>query len=238
MSLLGATILTAIATLALAVGAIVTAVLAYFAWRKQSREVTAIEQQLDLQRQEFDTKRTEARRAQASRVFFWTDSRTDDEDYPRGLAPGMKLGPSRVVITAHIRNASDLPVFSVRIAAYQEGKQAPLWGILSTLRSSCLANRPTAPAPKRFPTSTRGSITYLAAGSWLPASATLQARGGLLALRARWLRTNLPVHSGMNDRTVAHSPERSSASTSAASFSGKLTSQTLVDQPGVFTLYV
>jgi hypothetical protein len=46
MSLLGATILTAIATAVLAVGAIVTAILAYAAFRKQSREVRAIERQV------------------------------------------------------------------------------------------------------------------------------------------------------------------------------------------------
>jgi hypothetical protein len=40
MSLLGATILTAIATVVLAVGAIVTAILAYAAFQKQSKEVT------------------------------------------------------------------------------------------------------------------------------------------------------------------------------------------------------
>lgn len=39
MSLLGATILTAIATVVFAVGAIVAAVLAFMAWRMQSREV-------------------------------------------------------------------------------------------------------------------------------------------------------------------------------------------------------
>lgn len=46
MSLLGATILAAIATAVLAVGAIVTAILAYLAFRKQSREVQAIERQV------------------------------------------------------------------------------------------------------------------------------------------------------------------------------------------------
>ena len=46
MSLLGATILAGIATAVLAVGAIVTALLAYFAFRKQAREVAAIERQV------------------------------------------------------------------------------------------------------------------------------------------------------------------------------------------------
>jgi hypothetical protein len=46
MSMLGATILTAIAITVLAVGAIVTAVLAYLAFRKQSHEVMAIDRQV------------------------------------------------------------------------------------------------------------------------------------------------------------------------------------------------
>jgi len=46
MSLLGATILTAVATAILAIGAIVTAVLAYPAFRRQSQEVHAIERQV------------------------------------------------------------------------------------------------------------------------------------------------------------------------------------------------
>jgi hypothetical protein len=46
MSLLGATILAAIATVVLAVGAIVTGVFAWLAFRKQSQEVAAIERQV------------------------------------------------------------------------------------------------------------------------------------------------------------------------------------------------
>ena len=48
MSMLAATILTAIATTVLAVGAIVTAVLAYMAFRKQTSEVRAIGQQVSV----------------------------------------------------------------------------------------------------------------------------------------------------------------------------------------------
>ena len=46
MSLFGVTMLTAVATVVLAVGAIVTGILAYLAFRKQSREVSAIEGQV------------------------------------------------------------------------------------------------------------------------------------------------------------------------------------------------
>jgi hypothetical protein len=46
ISLLGATILTAIATLALAVFAFITAISARLAFLRQPREVSAIEQQL------------------------------------------------------------------------------------------------------------------------------------------------------------------------------------------------
>jgi hypothetical protein len=63
MSLLGATILTAIATLALAVLAFITAIFALLAFRKQSQEVGLL-----LEQNKRDT--DERRRAQAARVFL------------------------------------------------------------------------------------------------------------------------------------------------------------------------
>jgi hypothetical protein len=67
VSLLGATILTAIATTVLAVGAIVTAVLAYRAFRKQSREVSDQAEMLDLQRRQLAE--------QAAARDLWNDAR-------------------------------------------------------------------------------------------------------------------------------------------------------------------
>jgi hypothetical protein len=136
MSLLDATILTAIATVALAVGAIVTAVFAVLAFRKQSQEVRAIQRQvvdqqeltrhqaellevqsglLGLQRQQFDDQLAERRRAQATCVFIWTeigpDPRRTDEQLEKGV-------PWYESITTHVWNTSGLPIHSLTIAWY------------------------------------------------------------------------------------------------------------------------
>ncbi len=92
--------ITAIATAVLAVFAIVTAIYAVRAFRKQSEEVSAIERQvkdqqeltrrqaklleiqsgqLELLRQQFDDQLAERRRAQASRVIFWTETGNDPQ---------------------------------------------------------------------------------------------------------------------------------------------------------------
>lgn len=90
MSLLGATILTGIATAVLAVGAIVTAVLAYAAFRKQSSEV-------DLLRWQNERDADERRKAQAARIFIG--------------APNDPAG----AVSPYIRNASDFPIYEARI---------------------------------------------------------------------------------------------------------------------------
>lgn len=70
--------LTAAATLALAVLALLTAVLAYLAWRKQSREVSDQAKILRLQAEELgqaaaerEREANERRRAQAELVYTW-----------------------------------------------------------------------------------------------------------------------------------------------------------------------
>jgi hypothetical protein len=95
MTLFGATLLSAIATAVLAVGAIVTGVLAYLAFRKQSQEVAAQSEQLELQRRQFERDQAERRRAQAVQVFMWE---TREESW----------------ITFHVRNTSRQPVFDLR----------------------------------------------------------------------------------------------------------------------------
>lgn len=80
MSLIFATQLTAVATLALAVFALAAAILALLAWRKQSREVSAIEQQLQLQRDQADQERAQRRRAQASLVYVLIEPRPFNGD--------------------------------------------------------------------------------------------------------------------------------------------------------------
>lgn len=103
MSVVFATQLTAVATLALAVLALATAVLALLAWRKQSREVSDQAEMLRLQadalRQVSADREREARerrRAQAVQVYMW-----DTHD--------------NVELVYHIRNTSQRPVYDFRL---------------------------------------------------------------------------------------------------------------------------
>lgn len=75
MTFFGATLLTAIATVVLAVFAIVTAWYARRAFLKQSQEVAAIEQQVQLQREQSGREQTDRRRAQASLVYMSIEPR-------------------------------------------------------------------------------------------------------------------------------------------------------------------
>ena len=143
MSLIFATQLTAVATAALAVFAIITAIFAFLAYRKQSREVAAIEQQvkdqqeltqqqaglleiqgrqLDLQQRQFDQQAGERRRAQASRVFMWTEFGV----YSRATKAQRASGDGQLeAVTVHIKNTSEQPVYDV-VIGWHKGT-AP-WG--------------------------------------------------------------------------------------------------------------
>jgi hypothetical protein len=126
MSLLVATIVTAIATAVLAVGAIVTAILAYKAFKKQSVEVAAVEkqvkgqeeltrqqaEQLELQQRQFEQQQTDRRHDQASRVFMWTELTTDQE-YAQ-----VRRWVARVnyqTVKGHVRNTSRQPVYDLHV---------------------------------------------------------------------------------------------------------------------------
>jgi hypothetical protein len=89
---------------------------------KQSKEVSAIQGQLRLQREDSDARLNESLRRQARCVSLWVERR------PAGEEPPGMFAPSRVAITATIRNASDLPIFEVNIAAYRpNGQPHELW---------------------------------------------------------------------------------------------------------------
>lgn len=126
MSLLVATQITAVATAALAAFAIVTAVFAVLAFRKQSAEVGILGKQLEDQRRvnaeqirvlslqareleaslaERKEEAEEQRRAQANRVTAWFAL-----GQPRGTSAG-----TRPRWGALIRNDSDLPILSTRV---------------------------------------------------------------------------------------------------------------------------
>jgi hypothetical protein len=131
MSLIFATQLTAVFTAILGVGAIVTAVLAYMAFRKQSREVTAIEQQvsdqkevtarqtallqvqsdqLQLQRRQFEREQAERRRVQATGVYFVISLReapTTSAERADTITPGL--------LTVRIENTTRQPIYGLVI---------------------------------------------------------------------------------------------------------------------------
>jgi len=133
MTYFGATLLSAIATVVLAVFAVFTAWYARKAFRKQSQEVAAIEQQvsdqkeltarqadllkvqsdqLELQRRQFDRDQADRRRAQASSVYFTTDITYGGGD-PLDPAPSPSYPQ---FIRVHVVNSSSLPVYDVAIA--------------------------------------------------------------------------------------------------------------------------
>jgi hypothetical protein len=95
----------AIATMVLAVGAIVTALFAVLAWRNQSAEV-------HLQREEIERTAADRRRAQAARVYTWY-SRMRAAPGPGNAEEGVRLWP-----TLHIKNSSDQPVYGLIVDWY------------------------------------------------------------------------------------------------------------------------
>jgi hypothetical protein len=138
MSLLAATIITAIATVVLAAGAIITAAFAVLAFRKQSQEVRAIQRQvtdqqeltrhqaellrvqsrlLGLQQKQFDNQLAERRRAQAICIFIWAeiglDPRRTDEQIEKGV-------PWYEAITVHVWNTSVQPIHGLTVDWYEK----------------------------------------------------------------------------------------------------------------------
>jgi hypothetical protein len=134
--------ITAIATAVLAAFAVITAVFAVLAFLKQSREVRAIERQvtdqqeltqqqgqllkvqsgqLELQRRQLDDQLAEKHRAQASRVFIWTETGPDPRLTDAQIEKGV---PWRETVTASIRNTSEQPIYSAELV-WDDGS-APL----------------------------------------------------------------------------------------------------------------
>jgi hypothetical protein len=133
MSMLGATILAAVATAVLALFAIVTAWYARKAFLKQSQEVLAIEQQvsdqkeltarqadllkvqadqLKLQQQEYGQQQEDRRLDQASRVFMWAETGPDPaiSQVQRTTTPG-----TYEMVAVHVKNTSGQPVYDLTI---------------------------------------------------------------------------------------------------------------------------
>lgn len=117
-------ILTAIATLLLAVFALATAVLALMAWRKQSREVSDQAKMLKLQTKELRQlsavrKREvqERRRAQAVQVYAW-------------WTMGVDSSADGVQVIAYVRNTSQQPVYGVSLNVPPGGAKMRLEALL------------------------------------------------------------------------------------------------------------
>lgn len=110
MSLIFATELTAVATLALAVLALAAAILAGLALRKQSREVAILVGQSEREARE-------RRIAQASQVFIWTE--TTDSPVVEGMQ--RPVTPYRAIV-AHLQNTSQQPVYDVTITWRKQGE--------------------------------------------------------------------------------------------------------------------
>jgi hypothetical protein len=94
--------LTAIFTRVLAIGAIVTAIFAIRAFRKQSTEVTLLQAQAEEQEKAARRDAAERRWQQATLVYM-----------TRQLLPGVRADPA--AIAADVYNTSAQPVYDVRI---------------------------------------------------------------------------------------------------------------------------
>jgi hypothetical protein len=105
--------LAAIFTGVLAVGAIVTAVFAILAFRKQSREVTLLQEQALHEQQDFRGEAEERRRSRAALVYvtgvFSREVRTDNDP------PGLMRVPRDAAVSARVHNTGLQPVYDVRV---------------------------------------------------------------------------------------------------------------------------
>ena len=108
--------ITAVATAVLALFAVITAVLAGLAFRKQAREVGAVERQLELQRQQFADQLAERHRAQAAHIFIW-----NVRDIPRAEGTNLVNHVERVV--AHVKNSSEQPIYGLCV----DWREPSLW---------------------------------------------------------------------------------------------------------------
>jgi hypothetical protein len=125
---------TAIGTLVLAGGAIITAVFAFLAFRKQAAEVALLQDQARLDQLDYRRESEERRRQRAAMVYITTD-----------YDPGLHLSENSEIIavarkpsmTATVHNSGSQPVYDVRIhwvdaATGTQGGEAETLGTLPT----------------------------------------------------------------------------------------------------------
>lgn len=130
--MLGAAQLTAWATLALAILALVAAIFAALAWKAQNHEIKTLQGQLDEQkrltgeqlpvlrgqateleasRQQREHDALERREAYVRRVFIWAVTNLDPDRVQQ--SDGSYVYQDAATAATHIRNAGDLPVYDV-----------------------------------------------------------------------------------------------------------------------------
>jgi hypothetical protein len=97
MSLIAATQLTAVFTALLGVGAIVTGAFAILAFRKQSQEVSVLQQQVRDQQEVNAREADRLRRAQASMVFMTLQANPED------------------ILRANVTNSSQQPIYETEV---------------------------------------------------------------------------------------------------------------------------
>lgn len=117
MSLTGATVWLAIATSALAIGSGVAALYAVRAFRKQVEEVRAVEKR-GSEQHDFAMEQSKVLELQAKEIRASLEERERDADEQRRSQAAKVTAwierPEDGTWKAHIRNASDLPIFDVR----------------------------------------------------------------------------------------------------------------------------
>jgi hypothetical protein len=182
--LLAPTWVTAVFTIVLAVGAVVTAVFAFLAFRKHSDALAVLRTQAsdqqatnaklaaaaELQAQELrkslderEQAREERHRGQASRVFIWQEVTPPNQTTAHMEAAAGREMPLR--ITAMVTNDSDQPIYGVQVLWHREsapeGEPDTVPERCPARRSSRSANSLPVPTPTTL-TSRSGSGTPLA----------------------------------------------------------------------------
>jgi hypothetical protein len=112
--MLAAAWISAISTVGLLIGAVVTAVFAIRAFREQSREVGLLQEQVVAERTEREREAEERRRAQAARVYV-TLSRFRGRRANSGNEHVGGIGARAPSVSVTVHNTSEQPIYDLRV---------------------------------------------------------------------------------------------------------------------------
>lgn len=171
---------TAIATIILAAGAILTAVLAFLAFRKQTAELVILQEQAKVDQEDRRHEATERRRERAAMVYLTVAFDKGLRDNPEVIMVSRE--PS---VTATVHNSGKQPVYDVRVhwVDASSGVQAGAEDKLATIAPS-IKKTPGEPCPPA-PPSRRSSRSRT--------SATPRASGGPCSTTASPMKSTLPT---------------------------------------------